>query len=64
MGPKKDPLAVVDNRLRVHGVDGLRVVDASFFPIVPAGQICYPVIACAERASDIILEDNKREFGM
>ncbi|GAA5801248.1 hypothetical protein EDC94DRAFT_629444 [Helicostylum pulchrum] len=55
MGPKEDPFAVVDDRLRVHGIHGLRVVDASFFPIVPAGQICYPVIACAERASDIIL---------
>ncbi|KAI8090618.1 hypothetical protein BDF21DRAFT_333273 [Thamnidium elegans] len=59
MGPKEDPLAVVDNHLRVHGVNRLRVVDASFFPIVPAGQICYPVIACAERASDIILADNE-----
>jgi choline dehydrogenase len=59
MGPKEDTLAVVDSHLNVHGVQGLRVVDASFFPIVPAGQICFPVIACAERASDIILLDNQ-----
>jgi choline dehydrogenase len=59
MGPKEDPLAVVDSRLRVHGIKGLRVVDASFFPIVPAGQICFPVIACAEHASDLVLQDNQ-----
>ncbi|KAI7875529.1 uncharacterized protein EV154DRAFT_526556 [Mucor mucedo] len=59
MGPKEDKFAVVDSHLRVHNVKGIRVVDASFFPIVPAGQICFPVIACAERASDIILEDCK-----
>lgn len=59
MGPKEDKFAVVDSHLRVHNIKGLRVVDASFFPIVPAGQICFPVIACAERASDIMLADNE-----
>lgn len=57
MGPGKDD--VVDSHLRVHGANKLRVVDASIFPKVPAGQTCFPVIACAERASDIILLDNK-----
>ncbi|KAI8973204.1 GMC oxidoreductase-domain-containing protein [Mycotypha africana] len=59
MGPEKDKSTVVDNHLRVHGTRGLRVADASFFPIVPAGQICFPIIACAERAADLILNDNK-----
>lgn len=59
MGDKENKQAVVDGRLNVHGVKSLRVVDASIFPIVPAGQICVPVIACAERASDLILEDYK-----
>ena len=58
MGPKEDKSTVVDSYLKVHGVHGLRVVDASFFPIVPAGQICFPVIACAERASDLILKEH------
>ncbi|EPB81389.1 hypothetical protein HMPREF1544_11902 [Mucor circinelloides 1006PhL] len=57
MGPATDRDAVVDGNLKVHGIHGLRVVDASFFPIVPAGQICFPVIACAEKASDLILND-------
>lgn len=59
MGPKKDRMAVVDERLKVYGVNNVRVVDASFFPIVPAGQICFPVIACAERAADIILDEHQ-----
>ncbi|KAK4518480.1 uncharacterized protein ATC70_008698 [Mucor velutinosus] len=57
MGTATDRDAVVDGNLKVHGIRGLRVVDASIFPIVPAGQICFPVIACAERASDLILSD-------
>ncbi|CEP08499.1 hypothetical protein [Parasitella parasitica] len=55
MGPVLDKDAVVDGDLKVHGIHNLRVVDASIFPIVPAGQICFPVIACAEKASDLIL---------
>lgn len=57
MGPAADKDAVVDGNLKVHGIQGLRVVDASIFPIVPAGQICFPVIVCAEKASDLILND-------
>ncbi|KAL9537004.1 hypothetical protein MBANPS3_012172 [Mucor bainieri] len=57
MGSAADRDAVVDGNLKVHGIQGLRVVDASIFPIVPAGQICFPVIACAEKASDLILND-------
>jgi choline dehydrogenase len=50
-----DPMAVVDPELRVHGVEGLRVVDASVFPSVPRGNTNAPTIALAERAADLIL---------
>jgi choline dehydrogenase len=46
--------AVVDSQLRVHGIDGLRVVDASIFPVIPGGNTHAPTIMVAERASDLI----------
>jgi choline dehydrogenase len=49
-----EPTAVVDRELRVRGVEGLRVVDASVMPTVPRGNTNGPVIALAERASDLI----------
>jgi choline dehydrogenase len=49
-----DPLAVVDPRLRVRGVDGLRVVDASVMPHVPRGHTHLPTLAIAERAAELI----------
>ncbi|KAL8640852.1 MAG: hypothetical protein Q9228_002272 [Teloschistes exilis] len=48
---------VVDSRLRVHGVKGLRVVDASIFPMIPRGNIQSSVYAVAEKAADLIMED-------
>lgn len=54
MGSKADPTSVVDSNLIVHGTKNLRVVDASVFPRIPGGQICWPVIATAEKAADII----------
>src|SRR5881394_47754 len=49
-----DENAVVDPELRVRGVDGLRVVDASVFPIIPSGNTNAPTIAVAERGADLI----------
>jgi len=46
--------AVVDSELRVHGIDGLRVVDASVMPVIPGGNTNAPTIMVAEKASDII----------
>jgi choline dehydrogenase len=51
---------VVDARLRVHGIDGLRVADASIFPTIPSGNTNAPAIMVGERASDLILEDARR----
>ena len=53
MGP--DAMAVVDDRLRVHGVARLRIADASVFPTMPSGNTNAPVIMVAERAADFIL---------
>jgi choline dehydrogenase/4-pyridoxate dehydrogenase len=54
MGPASDPLAVVDADLRVHGTEGLRVIDASVFPDLVGGNINAAVVMIAERASDLI----------
>ncbi len=59
MGPTSDAQAVVDHRLRVHGVARLRVVDASIMPTITSGNTNSPTIMIAERASVMILDDRK-----
>ena len=63
MGPASDPDAVVDKELRVHGIEGLRIVDASVFPLIPSGNTHAPVVAVAERAADLILGDKALPSG-
>lgn len=57
MGPKSDKDAVVDPRLRVYGVSGLRVIDASIMPETARGSINAPIIMIGEKGSDMIKED-------
>jgi choline dehydrogenase len=59
MGATDDPLAVVDTRLRVIGVTGLRVVDASVMPTITSGNTNSPTLMIAERASDMIRADRR-----
>jgi choline dehydrogenase len=57
MGPESDKLAVVDDRLNVKGVKGLRVIDASIMPNIVRSNINAAVVMIAEKGSDLIKED-------
>ncbi|GAB6847138.1 GMC family oxidoreductase [Paraburkholderia kururiensis] len=59
MGTADDPGAVVDSRLRVRGVEGLRVVDASVMPVITSGNTNSPTLMIAERASDMLRADRR-----
>jgi choline dehydrogenase len=55
----QDDMAVVDARLRVHGIKGLRVADCSIMPTITSGNTNAPAIMIGEKISDMILEDAK-----
>jgi choline dehydrogenase len=57
IGGRGDADAVVDNRFRVRGIAGLRVVDASVFPKIPGFFVLSAIYTIAEKASDVIIAD-------
>ena len=54
MGPASDPTAVVDDQLRVHGLQGLRIADSSVIPSIPSANICAATMMIGEKAADMI----------
>jgi choline dehydrogenase len=57
MGPNSDPDAVVDSRLNVYDVKGLRVIDASIMPMIPAAHTNVPSMMIGEKGADLVKED-------
>ena len=57
MGPETDPMAVVDHNGHVHGVAGLRIVDASIFPTGPRANLHFTVVAVAEKLVEAIRQE-------
>ena len=58
MGRNDDPMAVTDNQGRVHGAQGLRVVDASIMPCVPCANTNFPTLMTSEKIADTILNES------
>ena len=56
----QDDRAVVDDRLRVHGINSLRVVDASIMPTITSGNTNSPVVMIAEKAAEMIIQDGRQ----
>jgi len=57
IGADGDPMAVLDSKFRVRGVQSLRVVDASVFPKIPGFYIALPIYMISEKAADVIIQD-------
>ena len=55
MGPADDALSVVDHTLRVHGVNGLRIADASIFPTTPSANTAAATMMVAEKAASLVM---------
>jgi choline dehydrogenase len=59
MGKSDDPMAVVDSQLKVFGLTGLRIVDASVMPSITSGNTAAPTMMIAQKIADKILADNQ-----
>lgn len=59
-----DPQAVVDPDCRVHGIQGLRVIDASIMPLIPRGNTNAPTIMIAEKGADLIRSESEIRLGL
>ena len=59
MGKTDDPLAVIDEKLRVRGVQGLRIADVSVMPLLNQGHTQMPAYGIGEKAADLIKADAK-----
>jgi choline dehydrogenase-like flavoprotein len=60
MGLPSDPSAVTDGRLRVLGIEGLRVIDASVMPTITSGNTNSPTMMIAEKGAAMVLADQRR----
>jgi len=63
MGRDDDPMAVLDSRMRVRGVAGLRVVDAGAMPTITSGNTNSPTLMMAERAAEWVLQEAAAQAG-